>query len=157
MAGGGRSISFAVSTLTLALLFTNSAAQGQDVYFSTIRLREACSNISTAKTWTDRFNAGQVKPDEIGTMGSAWSDARACYAYLWGYMHGSAAAQTRSERPSVCYPDGLTGDQLAAVFLAWADANPIKWHLQPSATVGFAFETAWPCGSSPSKPASEGR
>ena len=153
MARGSRK---AIHNSVLALLLSASVAQGQDVYFSTSRLIEACRNISTAKTWTDRLNAGQVKQDEIGTMNGAWSDARARYVYLWGFVHGSLLFQPRDNQ-TICYPDGLASDQLAAVFLAWANANPNKWHMYPSTTVALAFEAAWPCGVSPPNPAPEKR
>ncbi len=129
----------------LALLISATAVQSQDVYFSTTRLIEACRNIAKGKEWTERLNAGGVKQDEIGAMNSAWSDARACYVYLWGFVQGSTLFQP-SEHRTICYPDGLTSEQLAAVFMAWADANPNKWHLYPSTAAGLAFGAAWPCG-----------
>ena len=55
MARGSRK---AIHNSVLALLLSASVAQGQDVYFSTSRLIEACRNISTAKTWTDRTQCG---------------------------------------------------------------------------------------------------
>jgi Rap1a immunity proteins len=93
----------------------------------------------------DRFNSGQVRQDEIGTMNGVWSDARACYSYLWGFIHGSAIHKGGDLSDVICFPQGLSGDQLGAVFLKWADGNPNKWNFDPFTAVGLAFEEAWPC------------
>ena len=72
-------------------------------------------------------------------------DSATCINYLWGYVAG-AGLGGRSQQQLICFPnDGMTGTQLNAVFLQWANANPQSWNESPDDTVFTAFAKAWPC------------
>ena len=80
--------------------------------------------------------------------------------YLWGYVAG-AGLGGRSQQQLICFPNHTTAQQLAAVFLQWANANPQSWDQSPADTVFTAFAKAWPCqvttGATNSSPPSQGQ
>ena len=54
-------------------------------------------------------------------------------------------AWDRSPQQLICFPNRMSGRQLSAVFLQWANANPQSWNESPEDTVFTAFAKAWPC------------
>lgn len=84
---------------------------------------------------------GDVVPLKIAAI----IDMATCRNYLWGYVAG-ARLGGRSQQQLICFPNGgMTGSQLAAVFLQWANVNPQSWNESPADTVFTAFSKAWPC------------
>jgi hypothetical protein len=45
----------------------------------------------------------------------------------------------------ICFPGNPSREQLAAIFVQWADKNVNKWHEPPWNTVFAAFADAFPC------------
>ena len=118
--------------LAAATLLGGQARAWEAVYASTPELVRACRV------------ADMPMPDDDAAIAAATRDMAACMNYLWGYVHG-AGLGGRSQQRLICFPDGVTGNQLEAVFLQWANANPQSWDQSPAETTFTAFAKAWPC------------
>lgn len=75
-----------------------------------------------------------------------------CFLYLKGFYDGYTTGRLYIKtKPSlapnleVCFPEGVTWTQLAAVYVNWADSHPGEWHQEEWATLRSAWASAFPC------------
>ena len=116
--------------LAAAMSLGGQARAVETVHHSTPELVRACRAVD------------MPRPDDTEAISAATHDMAACTNFLWGYVAGAG----RSQQQLICFPNGgMTGTQLAAVFLQWANANPQSWNESPEDTVFTAFAKAWPC------------
>ena len=77
-----------------------------------------------------------------------------CLAYIQGvssYAHGlSDSGYTQLFYPGfgqlLCHPKNLSNQQIAKIFILWANENPEHWKLSGAKGVAAALGQAWPCG-----------
>jgi hypothetical protein len=71
----------------------------------------------------------------------------ACSSYLFGfiggYYHGTVMYMNKPML--ICFPPNPTREQLATIYVQWADRNANKWHEPVWNTVFAAFVEAFPC------------
>jgi hypothetical protein len=120
--------------LAAATLLGGQARAGEPVFASTPELVRACRV------------SDMPRPNEDAALLNATIDMAACTNYLWGFAAG-AGLGSRSQQQLICFPNRMTGSQLTAVFLQWANANPQSWNESPEDTVFTAFAKAWPAKS----------
>jgi hypothetical protein len=72
---------------------------------------------------------------------AATASAGLCVGFFWG------ALQFTTNEPGglFCPPDGVTYQQLIAVFTTYARANPQMLHLPAGVMAGTALHQAFPC------------
>lgn len=76
-------------------------------------------------------------------------DGILCQIYFAGFMEGFAAAQEPTWTPSyICFPDSVSVNNMAAVFVKWVDDNPKFGHLEPLPGIMRAMREAYPCEAS---------
>ena len=63
------------------------------------------------------------------------------------YLHGFVAALVYGPRGITCIPQQVSGEQMAAVYVKWGDANPHEWHKDAWETVMKALVSEFPCRS----------
>ena len=126
--------------LAAATLLGGQARAGEvAVFASTPELVRVCRVLDRVH----KMPKGE-RPHDAAAIYDTSSDMEACMNYLWGYVAG-AGLGGRSQEQLICFPDHATAQQLAAVFLQWANANPQSWDRSPADTVFTAFAKAWPC------------
>ena len=79
-------------------------------------------------------------------------DTAHCVSYIAGFYDGWTTGRLyfnpKTElvkKFDVCFPEGISWNQLIAVFVRWGDKHPEKWHWEQWSAVRAAFKDAWPC------------
>ena len=80
------------------------------------------------------------------SLQDAWT-ASHCYSYFNGYWDAWTTAQAKSQLDAggICFPSGVSWQQIARVYINWSDKHPELWHRDPWETVLSAFTEAFPC------------
>ena len=127
-------------------------ADDSDLTNSTPMLIAACRDIDAHNNWVAASKARNLTFAETTTWWQASRNAAGCLSFLWGYVQGASFYSDFLATPDgifqpfrVCFPERMSGYELAAVFLGWAEKNPNQWHLQPGTSARAAFQQAWPC------------
>jgi hypothetical protein len=68
-----------------------------------------------------------------------------CYGYIQGFMNAFTAWAQSGPAQDMCIPKEVTLQQLAKVFLKYANDNPAKLHEKADSALVRAFSDAWPC------------
>ena len=84
----------------------------------------------------EKFTAAGSATNDIQVAGNAML----CRGYVWGYADGENYGGG-----AVCYPDGVTYDQILAVTLKHLKENPAQLHRPSGDLVMEAVQEAWPC------------
>jgi hypothetical protein len=79
-----------------------------------------------------------------------------CYGFFEGGIAFHDALHARETRPRLACPEGVTLDQVVAVFVAYARANPQYLGEAPMETVFRAAVDKWPCPAPPGGAAPQG-
>ena len=122
--------------LAAATLLGGQARAGEPVFASTPELVRACRVAQLPKE--------QWPHDDLAAEYNVAIDQATCIHYLQGYLAGVQLGG-QSQQQLICFPNRMTGSQLTAVFLQWANANPQSWDQSPADAVFTAFAKAWPC------------
>lgn len=81
-------------------------------------------------------------------QGISSDDHLLCLTYIAGFIGGhEASVQLAGARPMFCLPELATQEQLALVFVRWADNNPEHLHAMPEAGLALAFASKFACRS----------
>jgi hypothetical protein len=114
-----------------------------EVWLSTPALIAACREAPIVDAWQRKVASKQIRNTELIEALRAATSARQCLSYLWGYVAGNDQGAVSQKLTAICVPANVSGQQLAAVFLKWADAHPERWNVTPSEAVFIAFVDAW--------------
>ena len=113
------------STLTIAVA---SSSRGQD------SLRDDYS----ANFWLPMCEGqGHVAP--------AGQERVVCGFFLAGILRGYYIGVPNHDQRQICHPPGVTVEQLARVFIAYAREHPNLTHLRAERVAYMAFRDAFPC------------
>ena len=79
--------------------------------------------------------------------GISTDDHLMCVTYISGFEAGySAAVGAGGARRLFCFPQQVTQEQRALVFVKWSENNPEQLHQIAEVGLLFAFGKAFPCG-----------
>ena len=125
-----------------------SAAPKGPIDEITESLVDSCKNMAAAKAWAQAIETRPLNPSESETAWQAVVQWEECVSFLsgftYGYIDGSSDAQYTGNK--ICFPpQRMSGEQLGAVFVAWADRHPELWHQTSDISIHAAFSEAWPC------------
>jgi len=99
-------------------------------------LMEACKDV-------DRFQRSNKTTEDMLSTGA---DSLKCVCYLYGFLGGYMETRLAVGAPrAICPRKGVSGEQLAAVYVRWASQHPELWHLPSWRTVNMALRDAFPC------------
>lgn len=69
-----------------------------------------------------------------------------CYGYISGYVDGWRFSEVWSKStPTICYPEKVTWQQLAEVYVKWSSDHPELRHLSNGESMLMAYYEAFPC------------
>ncbi len=78
-------------------------------------------------------------------------DLGLCIGFVKGVADGSQLAATDPQKWPVCFPPGVTADQLVRVVLKYGQDHPERLHFYSANFVKQALQIAFPCPANASK------